>query len=136
MVDAVLRHDAQALQPRIGLHQIIEGLRVSQLASELDWGGASSQIQESRIYHLLAEFDLPLYITTNADSFMYEALKCRPHAQARRAGPQWSAGSQSYTLTPAPGTRHRELAMASNNPYVGPRLRRTRRSRLRKAGRR
>jgi hypothetical protein len=82
---------------------------VSQLASELDWGGASREIQESRIYHLLADFDLPLYITTNADSFMYEALKSRPHVEARRAGPQWSASSQPYALTPAPG---------NTTPYV------------------
>ena len=46
------------------------------------------QIQENEIHHLLANLPLPMYVTTNMDSFMTEALKQRGRP-ARRVGPRW-----------------------------------------------
>ena len=70
----------------------------------MDWAERSLHVQEVEVHHLLAELPLPLYVTTNADSFMFEALRHR-NRPARQAGPRWvqtDAGTPQYVLTPAP----------------------------------
>jgi hypothetical protein len=75
----------------------------SEVAITYDWADRVLQIQESEIHHLLADMELPLYITTNADSFMYEALKHK-ELNPRRIGPRWQvqAGTPQWSLTPPP----------------------------------
>jgi hypothetical protein len=77
----------------------------------LRWAGNVLASHESEIHHLLAELALPLYITTNHDGFMVEALN-RPEAvqarnghMARQVGPRWErteAGNERYALMPPP----------------------------------
>jgi hypothetical protein len=61
------------------------------------------EIQENEIHHLLADLGLPLYVTTNADSLMVEALT-RKGLQPRRIGPRWQpkVGAKRWTLLPEP----------------------------------
>jgi hypothetical protein len=60
-------------------------------------------VRENEIHHILADLALPLYVTTNADSFMVEALKHKG-LSPRRVGPRWQpqAGTPQYVLSPAP----------------------------------
>ena len=72
--------------------------------ASLDWAERVLSIHEDEIHHLLADLHLPLYITTNYDSFMAEALE-HEGLQPRREGPRWEpqAGSPQYVLSPPPG---------------------------------
>ena len=77
---------------------------LSDTIAALNWSEQVLQIQENEIHHLLADLPLSLYMTTNVDSFMFEALKQRGRP-ARRVGPRWeqaAAGSPQWVLTPAP----------------------------------
>jgi hypothetical protein len=69
----------------------------------LDWAGKVLAVQENEIHHLLADLPLPLYVTTNFDNFMVEALKHRGRTP-RREGPRWEpeTGSPQYILSPKP----------------------------------
>ena len=75
----------------------------SATAEELNWAEKVLTIQENEIHHLLADLELPLYITTNTDNFMVEALKHR-QLDARQHGLRWQlqAGSPQFVLTPPP----------------------------------
>lgn len=77
---------------------------LSETISALDWANKVLTVQENEIHHLLAALKLPLYMTTNTDNFMAEALNQQAMTQARRAGLRWQfqAGSPQYVLSPAP----------------------------------
>jgi hypothetical protein len=77
---------------------------LSQTTEALNWAETVLDVQENELHHLLADLPLPLYLTTNADSFMFEALRQRGRSP-RRIGPRWEqpeAGSPQWVLTPAP----------------------------------
>ena len=77
---------------------------LTQTAEALNWAEAALQVQENEVHHLLADLPLPLYMTTNPDSFMFEALRHRGRSP-RRVGPRWEqpqAGSPQWVLSPAP----------------------------------
>jgi hypothetical protein len=73
----------------------------------LNWSDKVQSLQENEIHHMLARLRLPLYITTNFDNFMFEALK-RCGADPLRAGPRWlpKPGSPEYNLDPEPSANH------------------------------
>ncbi|HEY5573196.1 MAG TPA: CHAT domain-containing protein, partial [Anaerolineales bacterium] len=76
----------------------------TETAEALAWAERVLELQENETHHLLADLRLPLYVTTNFDNFMYEALKHKGTAP-RRVGPRWQqpeAGSPQYVLTPKP----------------------------------
>jgi hypothetical protein len=81
---------------------------LSDLVGQIGWDTLRARIEETRIYDQLAALALPLYITSNADSFMAEALRNRKGidpAQVRRIGPLWektTAGALEHSLHPAP----------------------------------
>lgn len=79
----------------------------SETAEALNWGEKVLEIEENEIHHLLANLELPIYITTNFDNFMVEALKHHGLAP-RRHGPRWQpqAGSPQYVLSPRPSQDH------------------------------
>lgn len=77
---------------------------ISQLAEELGWAEHVLEAQENEIHHLLAALPFPLYVTTNVDSFMVEALKHRGRP-VRRIGLRWEpeVGAPLVPLWPPPG---------------------------------
>jgi hypothetical protein len=79
----------------------------SETVEALDWAEKVLAIQENEIHHLLADLELPLYLTTNFDNFMVEALKYKGMSP-RRIGPRWQpqAGSPQYVLSPRPDLDH------------------------------
>ncbi len=80
---------------------------LSQTLAELGWAERVLEVQESEIHHLLADFRLPLYLTTNPGSFMIEALARHEGIEARREGPRWDPrpGSPQYVLSPPPSSQ-------------------------------
>ena len=77
----------------------------TETAAGIGWAEKVLALHENEIHHLLAELRLPLYMTTNSDSFMSEALRAQGFASVRRAGPRWVqavAGTPQYTLDPEP----------------------------------
>jgi hypothetical protein len=89
---------------------------LTDITQKLDWGTVSKGVQECEIYHLLADLQLPLYVTTNVDGFMYEALTHHPKLVAgdvRRIGPRWqktTGGAPPHSvLNPEPN---------NTTPYV------------------
>lgn len=91
------------LKPTKEQKQRFRDAGLTETAEALDWAGRVLQVQENEIHHLLASLPLPLYLTTNADSFMFEALRHQGR-NPRRVGPRWEpqAGSPQYVLTPRP----------------------------------
>jgi hypothetical protein len=83
-------------------------MKLTALAETVGWKAAASQVEAFRIYDLLAALEMPLYVTTNADPFMFHALRERPGQNpqdVRWFGPRWqkmTAGAPSYTLAPKP----------------------------------
>ena len=75
---------------RRGLVEIIEGA---------DWSSRSLELVESEIHHQLADLDLPLYLTTNFDSFMALALRARGR-KARRETVAWREGTSQEAERP------------------------------------
>ncbi|MEM7033308.1 MAG: CHAT domain-containing protein [Chloroflexota bacterium] len=80
---------------------------LSETVQALEWVTKVLDVQENQIHHLLADLELPLYISTNFDNFMSEALKHKG-ASARQYGPRWlpEAGSPQFVLTPRPSLDH------------------------------
>ena len=81
-----------------------EHASLTETAQGINWVKKIIDLQENEIHHLLASLPLPLYITTNVDSFMFEVLK-QTRGHARREGPRWEqphAGSPQYILSPTP----------------------------------
>ena len=76
---------------------------LSDTAAGLKWADTILALRENEIHHLLADLPLPLYLTTNVDSFMTNALQ---HAgrSPRRLGLRWEkveAGTPQFTLPKA-----------------------------------
>jgi hypothetical protein len=109
MRDAYLRLLQRSLFSYLGLRPSKEERRrfraasFTETAEALNWAERVLDVQETEIHHLLASLNLPLYVTTNADSFMVEALKHRG-LSPRRIGPRWQpqAGTPQYVLSPPP----------------------------------
>ncbi len=102
---------ALGLQPEPAQEGLLEQGGLLAVTRALGWAGKVLASHESEIHHLLAKLALPLYITTNHDAFMVEALN-RPEAVqarnghlARQVGPRWErtqAGNEKYALMPPP----------------------------------
>lgn len=93
---------------------------LTETAAGLKWAERVLDSQENQLHHLLAELPLPLYITTNFDSFMVEALKHRG-LDARRIGLRWDqieAGTPQYTLRDVLGLRSGQRALDPEQPVV------------------
>ncbi len=69
-------------------------LSFSKTVTELDWAERILLLQEDQIHHLLADLKLPLYVTTNFDNFMVEALKCKG-LTPRQVGLRWNPGQEA-----------------------------------------
>jgi hypothetical protein len=80
---------------------------LSETAEAIAWAERVLEIQENEIHHQLADLGLPLYVTTNVDSFMFEALKQQEGVSPRRVGLRWeqpAAGTPQYVINPEPST--------------------------------
>ncbi|MEM7031396.1 MAG: CHAT domain-containing protein [Chloroflexota bacterium] len=88
---------------------------LSQLITNLNWAERVLETVENPIHHLLADIEFPLYITTNTDSLLVEAIRRHQTQQreagererdisVRRAGPRWQRESNTSDrlLTPDP----------------------------------
>jgi hypothetical protein len=91
------------LKPTKGEKQRFRSASFTDTAEALNWAGQVLQVQENEIHHLLADLPLPLYLTTNMDNFMFEALRHNGR-NPRREGLRWQpqAGSPQYVLAPRP----------------------------------
>jgi hypothetical protein len=84
---------------------------LTEVTREVDWGRSSKDVEDCQLYHLLADLQLPLYITMNVDDFMFEALsshaKLKP-GDVRRLGPRWEKTTEGApphsVLHPEPST--------------------------------
>jgi hypothetical protein len=80
---------------------------LSEVISQVDWSARSLELLESEIHHQLADLELPLYLTTNADNFMTLALQ-QQKPEARREAVQWrerqarDSQPSHYDLDPPP----------------------------------
>jgi hypothetical protein len=84
-----------------------QGQTLSKVASQVAWSARSRELLESEIHHQLADLELPLYLTTNADNFMTLALQQRAPA-ARQVTIEWrktenrDSQPSHYDLDPPP----------------------------------
>ncbi len=97
---------------------VAEVLNLTQTIAKLNWTERILGLQENEIHHRLADIEFPLYLTTNVDNFMIEAIKHKQQQQieagernkieVRREGPRWQpeAGHPKYTLNPDPDLDH------------------------------
>ncbi len=76
---------------------------LAETIAEMGWAERVLAVKETEIHHFLADFRLPLYVTTNPDSFMFQAL-LHAGTEPRREGPRWEPrpGSPQYVLSPPP----------------------------------
>ena len=80
---------------------------LSEVARQAGWSERSRQVLETEIHHQLADLELPLYLTTNADNFMSLALQ-EQKPDARRDTVLWREAGDSdgranrYDLDPPP----------------------------------
>lgn len=81
----LLSHCSDAML--VPIAEELEGLTFSALAARLGWAD-SLEIREVSAYDLLADFPLPIYITTNYHSFMEMALQ-RADKKPRTKGCWW-----------------------------------------------
>ncbi len=84
--------------------QAIGSSTLAEVADSLDWAERFRALHETEIHHQLADLQLPLYLTTNVDSFMVDALGDKGFSP-RRIGLRWvqpGAGGSEYVLTPEP----------------------------------
>ena len=92
----------------------------NELLVEHDWVEQALARQETTIYHMLADLDLPLYLTTSPDGFMEEALRWRlarrlgdpasdPFADAEPAQDGFAPLGKMYPGQPDQGSDNRAL---------------------------
>lgn len=62
---------------------------LTELVRAVGWPALSDD-NPNEVHRVLAGLDLPLYLTTNCDSFMYEALAARKGSAARRDWCRWN----------------------------------------------
>jgi hypothetical protein len=77
---------------------------LSETVEGLGWAERVLDIDEGAMHHQLADLGLPLYVTTNVDNFMVEALKYKG-LSPRQVGPRWEqieAGTPQFVLDPDP----------------------------------
>jgi hypothetical protein len=60
----------------------------------LNWSKEVRRVEETTIYHLLADLPIPLYLTTNVDTFMIEVLSQKEGCSPRRMGLRWQQTGQ------------------------------------------
>ena len=80
----------------------------SRLVEELQWAERVRTLHENEIHHLLAGLELPLYVTSNFDNFMVEALRTRG-LSPRRIGLRWErpgVDAPLESLDPPPAPEH------------------------------
>jgi len=85
--------------------QQLRNASLSETVEAVGWAERVLEIHENEIHHQLAALGLPLYVTTNVDNFMFEALKQRDGVSPRRIGLRWEqpeAGTPQYVLNPEP----------------------------------
>ncbi len=84
---AVQRLAVAGFKHRLGLPAAPDDGRqpLASVLAALDWAALRRQVFESDLFSMLAELGLPLYITTNPDTFMELALRERLQADAVRA---------------------------------------------------
>jgi CHAT domain-containing protein len=107
-----LRLMQRSLFPYLGLKPTEEDKRrfrdasFTETAEALNWAEKVLEVQENEIHHLLADLGLPLYVTTNFDNFMVEALKHKG-LTPRREGLRWESqvGSPQYVPMVTMATR-------------------------------
>lgn len=81
--------------------------KLSEIIAASDWLARSRQLFESEIHQQLADLELPLYLTTNFDTFLLEAL-CAKGKDAREEEIHWrdplrrEAGQPHLFLRPEP----------------------------------
>lgn len=81
---------------------------LSETAEAIGWADQVLTVRENEIHHQLAQLGLPLYVTTNVDNFMIEALKKREGVSPRRIGLRWEqpeAGTPQYVISPEPSPK-------------------------------
>ena len=77
---------------------------LSETVEKLNWAEKVLAFQEDEIHHQLADLGIPLFLTTNVDNFMMEALKHRGW-EPTRVGLRWQqpeAGDIHYLLDHEP----------------------------------
>jgi len=85
--------------------QQLRNASLSETVEAIGWTERVLEIHENEIHHQLAALKLPLYVTTNVDNFMFEALKQRDGVSPRRIGLRWEqpeAGTPQYVINPEP----------------------------------
>lgn len=75
------------------------------IANNGAWVKKVATSSEGEIHHLLAEIGLPLYVTTNADNFMFEALNQQKNVTPSRVGLRWRS-SDDQVLASEPSRDH------------------------------
>jgi hypothetical protein len=91
-------------------------MSLTRLVEAIGWENMAGRVEELRIYDQLAALELPLYITSSVDSFLFEALKHRKGANAasaRRIGLRWQK-----TTPGAPCHSLLEPEPSNTTPYV------------------
>ena len=74
----------------------------SETVAGIGWAKKVFESQENQIHHRLAEMEFPLYLTTNFDNFMEEALRYQ-NLNPSHAGPRWrQQGDQVQYVLPEP----------------------------------
>lgn len=77
-----------------------------ELVEKLDWSAQIQKTQENEIHHLLAQLEFPLYLTTNVDNFMAQALRSANRKSVRQLGIRWhaeaNASTPEYAVLPYP----------------------------------
>lgn len=77
------------------------GRSLSEALRDDGWSALSAGADETEIHHQLADLGLPLYLTTNADSFLTLALEARGR-RPRREALAWREPHGRYDLSPPP----------------------------------
>jgi hypothetical protein len=98
----VRRAQVQALARRLGIKVDPRDRTrsLADVAAAAEWGSRSRTLFEDEPHHLLAELELPLYITTNCDSFMALALQQRLGKPVRRVAVEWQQEVQPQAARP------------------------------------
>lgn len=85
--------------------ELYKDVGLSDTIAKLRWAEQSQAVQDTEIHHLLADFGLPLYITTNPGSFMFEALAHKEGVEPRRVEPRWEPRAEqqyAWDIAPSP----------------------------------
>jgi len=107
----ILRAMISGFRNRMGLetNATDQECSLSQTVETSNWSDCSKNLFENEIHHQLADFQLPLYITTNFDDFMASALRAkykdlivREETVKWREKPSQDPNRPHYDLDPPP----------------------------------